>query len=279
MSEFFDAQRFFRLARAHFAEHRREYFWFAAGAALVDVVIQIIAFSLEMHGGRLFMEFQFSGQSIQFTIGLLVTAMIFSVRYFKDLTQPGPALLVMMRPASSFEKFLLALLVVGFLFPLVFSVVFWALNYPVVELAGSLYTPLKPCPDCETKVFSDFTHYFPFRTVQRDIWGAAAQANQVGTNVYTFVMLWIMQGIAVGSTVFFRRGGILRTAAAGFLLFLVFSSVGIEPHGEVFTHSQFANGAIAYNGFEQIVGYLVWGGVAILAWLAVYFHIKEREVA
>ena len=60
MNNFFKPTRFGRLLRAHWAEKWREYAWFVAVLAMLDVVALVIVF-VSVYGSGLY-PFQFMGQ-------------------------------------------------------------------------------------------------------------------------------------------------------------------------------------------------------------------------
>ncbi len=279
MTDFFDRHRFGRLLRAHLAEHCRDYFWFVVVASLIEIVYMGIALRGELQGGRLFAEFQFTGQAARYGVGLVITSFIFCGRYFRELQQPGSALTLLMRPASVFEKFLLTFLMAGLAFPVVFAVVYAVLNYPFVQLANALYVTPKVCPGCVMPVPPDFSLYLPFRMPFHIAASQQHPIHTVGAELLPYLLLWIMQGIVLGATVFFRRAGLLWMFLIGFVVMLGLSAFGIQPHLEVFIQAPNFDDGIGFSTVQKWLSLLVWGGILVLAWLALYFHIKEREVA
>ncbi|MFZ6654778.1 hypothetical protein [Undibacterium sp. TJN19] len=84
--------------------------------AMLNLVFILISFSAEKE--KTFSMFQFSMQMSWYTGGLFTTAIIFAGRYFRHMVNPGASLIALMRPASIFEKWLLAFVIISILFPL-----------------------------------------------------------------------------------------------------------------------------------------------------------------
>jgi hypothetical protein len=125
----FQLDRFARLARAHFAEHWRPYAWFLAAGVLIEVIVSIL---IGM-GKRGMADYNTDAQLAYYFLGLFLFAPIFAGRYFQSMSQRAPALLALMRPASTFEKWLLAALIVLLLYPLAYT-----LGYYLVAIPDSL---------------------------------------------------------------------------------------------------------------------------------------------
>lgn len=276
MSALFDGLRFGRLWRAHWAENWREYAWFAGVAAMVDLIFIIIYFSADS-SDRSFRTFQFDGQITWYTIGLFLSSLVFAARHFKHLASPGSALIALMRPGSHVEKCLLTFLVVSVLYPLVYTLAYSVLNFPVVQLAKALYVA-PACKACVPPAAPDFSFFIPFLTAGIPInTDSAPPFSFFKPQVFVMLGLWTWQALIVGGTVFFKRSPVLRTVLLLFLLTISLVWLGGPKMGAFWSGTD--DELIPYTALESGLALAQWLGLPTLAWLAVFFHIKERELS
>ena len=265
MTDFFDINRFGRLLRAHWAESWREYAWFAGALVMLDLIAIAISFSTE--SSHVFWPFQYKGQATWYMTGLSLSAVIFAGRYFKYLLNPGASLIALMRPASVFEKWLMAFLVISIFYPLVYSMIYTLLNYPAVQVAKALATQAADCKGCST----DFRFYFPLLT-------SDLTENPLVSQLFSFICLSSAQALIAGGTVYFKRSPVLRTVFGAFLLFVISAWIGSTPQSGTFIR-QYGEDMMPYGTTEYVLSWGLWLGLPVLLWTALFFHIKEREVA
>lgn len=274
MNNYFDITRFGRLCLAQWAENWREYAWFAAVGAMINLIFILIIFSSEAPNS--FHSFNFEGQIAWYLTGLFASGLIFAGRHFRHLTQPGAALITLMRPASHLEKWLLAFLAMGVLFPLVYTLVIALMNFPMVTMAKHWSTPRVDCVGC-TSAVADFRVFIPFLSQSSE----STRANPdhfIRSQVFTLLILWSGQGLIASATLYFRRSPILRTTLALFVLFVLILWSGISPHRGVFWSSGSME-VLALRPLESLLSLALWTGLPVLIWLTAFFHLKEREVA
>jgi len=275
MSHHFNAARFGRLWRAHWAESWRTYAWFVGVTAMVDVVFIGIFLSTESRSAL--RAFQFDGQIGWFACGLFGSGIIFAGQYFRQLASPGAALTALMRPASVFEKWLLALVYVSLLFPLAYTLGYSLLNYPVVQLAKAMHLSATLCATC-TSSDADFSFYIPLITTDAHAHIADAEPFFFRAQLFFLLLLWSAQALVAGGTVFFKRSPILRSVLFYFLLGVVLIWVGPEPKTGVFW-SPITDDVVPHSTLEYGFSLGQWAGPPLLLWVAVFFHLKEREVS
>jgi len=274
MNRYFDRTRFARLWIAHWTESWRGYCWFVGIAVIVNVIFLALFFTMDQQR-HVFYQFRFEAQMGLYTTGLFWTTLIFSGRHFKNLVGPGPALIALMRPASIFEKWLLTFLFVGILFPLVYTLLYSILNFPAVYVAKLLYVA-QPCNHCEQPT-PDFTFFIPFLTKGIRISDAAEVHTFFRLQVFILLILWSIQALVVGGTVFFKRAPILLTGLTLFLLTIVLLLFGSFPQLGVFWSP--INDAVPHSTIEYVLSLTLWIVLPCLSWIAVFFHLKEREVS
>lgn len=272
MTDFFDMERFGRLLRAHWAESWREYAWFAGVLVVLDLIAMLLSFSLDYRSA--FSQFQYQGQMGWYMSGLAVSAIIFAGRYFKYLLNPGASLIALMRPASVFEKWLMAFLVISIFYPLAYSLLYVMLNYPAVLLAKALAAQVPACQYCTV----DFHFYFPLLTADVSEAGVRNAAHIMRAQLFFFLLLSCGQALIAGGTAFFKRSPVLRTVLGSFLLFIISSWIGNTPQAGIFA-PYYGKEIIVYSPMEYGLSIGMWLGLPLLLWAALFFHIKEREVA
>ncbi|MFZ6643548.1 hypothetical protein ACO0LL_27750 [Undibacterium sp. TC4M20W] len=269
MTDFFDIQRFGRLLRAHWAESWREYAWFAGVLAILDLVIMVVMVALDVEHRN--DQFTYNAQSFWYFTGLWCSAPIFTWRYFKYLQNPGACLIGLMRPASVFEKWLMAFLVIGLLYPLAYSLLYVILHYPAVQLAKAVVANMPVCEHCDR----DFRFFFPFLTSG----STTGDDHSFLFHTYSFLLLSFSQALVAGGAVYFRRSPVLRTALVTFFLGTLTLLTGIVPQAGIFMRNWRYTEAYVHRPVEYVLSFGLWLGVPVLLWGALYFHIREREVA
>ncbi len=269
MSDFFNGTRFARLLRAHWAESWRGYVWFAAVLIMLDLILMAICFGKPLDSS--FRAFQFEGQTFSYTIGLFVSSCIFAGRYFKYLLNPGASLIALMRPASVFEKWLMAFLIISVLYPLAYSALYVVFNYPAVQLAKAMYVTPASCQSCT----SDFRFYLPFFARETATVSDNNQLAFLMMQLVSYVLLSTTQALIAGGTAFFKRSPVLRTVLGLFLLFILSIWISSAPQLRIFS----LRNDVSYSTAEYVLSLALWLGLPVILWAALFFHVKEREVA
>lgn len=259
----FDLARFRRLLNAHWAEQWLAHAWFLGIGVMVHFVVTLIVLS-----GR--PSYSTEAQMVLFVTGLLLTAPLFAARCFQGLARPESALLFLMRPASGFEKWLLAFLMVMVFYPLAYALAFqvchlpaWAFEHARVLAmnAQMLADGIEISPGEKPESFA-FWHPWRFEE-----WLIPA---------VMLLMLSFVQSFAVLGSLWFRHLPLVKTLLAAFLLFLA----------TLVLDEVFRSAAPWLEDFDratapwQMAHFLaVWFGIPLLLWLACYFAVRERELA
>jgi hypothetical protein len=278
----FDATRFARLARAHWAEHRRGYAWFLGAVVMLHFVLVLILLSTE----KGYTAFTTDSQGGMFWSGLFVTAPIFAARHFQALARPGPELVALMRPASTFEKWLLALLIIAVAYPIAYHVAFLVCDAPAtwiaraqadtararelaqVALAAQADAAATAAGHCECKPPS-YAVYTVF--------------GEMPLPVGALLSILALQGFAVLGSVVFRASPFLKTLLVGFLVLLatIFVCVLFEVDSGPFFDYWHAEKVVRFplSALQSVLYPLTWIAVPVLLWLAAFLALREREVA
>ena len=275
MSAVFSFQRFVRLARAHWSENARDYKWFIAVVVMLESIFLAVGFGLN---GRTFGHLEFRSQLNWFCIKLVLFSAIFAGRYFRNLAHPGSALLLLMQPASVTEKWLLAFTVVGLLFPIAYFAAYASLNYPAVLLARALYVAPTYCGTCSQLAKPDFTFFVPFFGATPPDTVAHPMRFFCRQQVLGLLWLWSAEAALIGGTVFFKRSPVLRSAVLLFVLAVFILWLAPEARVAPFW-LDLESPLLPVSMMARVVSALLWCGLPVLLWLAVLFHLKQREVS
>lgn len=270
MNSCFNAQRFGHLLQCHWLEHWREYLWFIAIASIVDIIFILIAL---FSSGPSYSSFDFDFQMVWYTLGVMITGALFAGLYFKGLSQAGAALIYLMRPASAFEKWLLALLVCAVAFPLVYSIFFALFSVPAQLVAKALAAAMQ-CLGCNNR---DFRLFLPFIVAEKPGGALDWSSEYTTTQVFVLIIFWTLQGMITSGYLLFKRSPGLKTIAILFLLLILITLFAQPEQGAVWNPSAERNPP--YSLLDFALSLLLWTGLPVILWTAVYFLIKEREIA
>jgi hypothetical protein len=268
----FSLQRFLRLANAHWAEYRKAYAWFIAIGIMVHFVLLLVIFS-DAHG---FTSLGTEGQSAIYYAGLFLTAPIFAARYFQKMSKRESALIVLMQPASVFEKWLLAFLFVAVLYPVVYTLAFYVCNFPaalIVKAQVQSYVLQNP------QALNEVNSYPEYSPELYDIFFPLSNISSWKLLVQLVLTLTILQAFAVLGSLYFKAMPFIKTILVAFFILLIsiFVSVFFRSNPDAF----FAAWSAA-NQVQEPIDFMylfTWFSVPILLWISCFFALKEREVA
>lgn len=267
----FDGRRFGRLAKANLAESWRSYAWFFGVAIMLHFVYVLI----DSRGGKNFTNFTRDAQAGVYLFGLYVFGAIFAARHFLPMAKRESALLAFMRPASVFEKWLLAFLIVCIAFPVVYSLAFYVCDLPAWVWAK--YQWQQELVEWQRSK-APAANEFPWKDLDLTLFNPLALGSwQAG--VKHALMLATVFGFSMFGSVYFRRMPALKTVLAGFVLLLVLILVSevFDSRPDLFLdywETRRRLGAIQSAFFP-----IVWILLPTLLWLAAYLALREREVA
>lgn len=276
MNQTFDPSRFLRLLRAHWAESWKTYAWFVGVSAILNGIF--LAMALQGDRAQQYFALQQSGQSSWYTYGLVATGLVFATRYFESFSGTGSTLIQLMRPASAFEKWCLAMLFVGILFPLVYTLVYVCMNAPAVAYAKAHHVLLT---EQATKPL--FQIYLPFTAMR-----PSSEGLDANTNVFMEELLFafhLLGGFAfcMSGRVFFKRAAVLKTWLVAFALLLIGACLGMFANAVPLIPGMYwtveAQAGSVSDIWSAVLLCAILFGVPILLLMGLLFHIKEREVS
>jgi hypothetical protein len=264
----FDLRRFLRLAAVHWAEYGRAYLWFMG----IGVAVHLCVWLLITGAGRQAERYSIDLQIMVFVCGYVLSGVLFAGRYFSVLARNESALTYLMRPASTFEKFLLALLVVALLYPLAYTIAFQLCNLPGAWLGQAARDALAVAADDEPltvyMINQDYGPYLPFTDADAPRWELNLFLGGIG-----------LQGLVVAGVLYFRRVAWLKTVVALFVLLVVVLPLltvlfGASP-GQLFLDNPFGDASAGLEAWRWVL----WIGVPALFWASAFFFLRERALS
>lgn len=268
----FDPKRFLRLARAQWAEQRRAYLWFIGIGVMVHFVVLLLLMSL----GRVATNSLLAkdGQLAIYLVGLYLTAPIFAARYFIAMSRPDAAGVLLMRPASVVEKWLLAGVVILVAYPLAYTLAFQVCNVPAALLAQAAHEAYLLSPEAKSDDQALLAYMGEFGVMAP--WKAFEHWRALLTIVLSLAAL---QGFAVLGSLYFRTMPAIKTVLVAFVLLLVIllvTGLADARPDHFLGYWEESTEAIGWRGVFHPVA---WFAIPGLLWLGALFALREREVA
>ena len=274
----FDASRFRRLLRAHWAEQRRNYALFWLVVAAVHVLLMLILLSANHGKGG-----ETEAQAIVFWCGLIASGIIFASLYFAALRKHGAALVLLTRPASVLEKWLLAVLFVLIIWPLAYTVSATIIHacagtlgyqWNVFHHIANNYATLPE--KSEYALFIPMIRYLDDQTVIF----AAGQTSLLSIYVG-------LSGFTLFGSIYFRKNAGITTAVVAFVIFLLTLLLGlvldaITGHSfrpEFLNWWDNGNKANTFLPSRWISNLLFWLATPILMWVCALLALREKDLA
>lgn len=272
----FNLTRFVMLAKAHLAQTMRSYAGFLFVLAIVYVIVILMV--LSSNGGR---AFNVSGQYTFYYLGLIMSGYVFAARYFKELSHPGAALSFFMQPASTLEKWLLALLWVLVLYPLLYTVLFEVTTYfariAAVFLQQHKHEQLMLSRE---EIAVQYEQFIPF--VQHKAFDSSAVWDQFG-----FCLIYMaLSAYAIFSALFFNKATMIKGLVGLFVLCLLTAWLGLftRSHTTFDILSFWFSDGLRWSGengvgvLRQFGVVLFWFVTPVFLWVATFFALKERDL-
>lgn len=284
-SPFFSLPRFVRLARVQWAERWRGW----AGFALAGALLYALLLALAVGNNHSHNALQTSGQAELYAAGLLLSGPVFAGLYFQGLRQPGAALLLLMRPASVFEKWLLAALTLLLAYPLAYTLVIGALNglgaALEYQLAVAHFQSLSEAQRGSLAMPrpQQWALFHPLRMASHP--DRAGLYDAVADRLGIALMFAGLCGFAVLGSLWFRRAPAIKTVLLGLALFMVTGLLDAVGDGVQLSRLELAQllpgslQAQQASALQQLVVALFWLGTPALLWLAAWRALHERELA
>jgi hypothetical protein len=280
MHSMFSFSRWWMLVSLHWAENRRRYglgvlamgglllFWFS-------VVVAMDAYA------PLSIGYQFGA----FYIGLFFTGCLFGSQVFSALSRKREAIQYLMVPASHLEKLLCGLLYGVVLFFIVYTLLFYLVDIPMVHLAERIAKKAPPTFMHDGVLDQGAGVY--------NILGGGVRHIPNDAGLYLLMVYFGVQAFFILGSIYFTRYSILKTIIAGLLLSLlggIFMGKVIEanlPAGwhmeNLFDWYQFdKSGGEQWvrlpGAMKEFLTGIIKYSLPFIFWVITYFRLKEKEV-
>ncbi len=262
-NQLFHLPRFWQYARAHFSEKKRAYFWHFAVIAMLYFFILLMAkddYKTHLQGNFYYM-------------GLISTGFVFALRYFSDLARPESGLLALMRPASSTEKWLLAVIVTMIVYPIVYTLLFLLITYP-----SSIASVHAHSNALKNHNYYNYQLFIPFKHLVMDFYTGEI------TNALEQGFLWCFflgaNSYALTTSILFKRFPVIKSAALGFIFFFCCVSMAMIGNSEIekIYKYWFTINDYEFNLQAFLLGIMLWFIAPTLMLIASYFAMQEREL-
>ncbi len=242
----------------HTAEHYKYYLM--ATAVLIGFVALIMGFVMYAMSG----PFSLQGQSVMFSLVMIIAGTIFTSTVFADLGDKKKAIATLTLPASHLEKYLVGWVYSFLIFQVVYSACFYLVLYSVL-----------PLDDWGTQE----PEYLPLFSGDYD--------------KLVFLMLFLfLHAVSFWGSIFFAKWHFIKTAflffvIAGVLMFLnklfMEQLLGVElENASPFSNLGIMEGEQYYKVLypEEKEGWLaiVPLGLGLLLWATAYFRLKEKDI-
>ena len=260
----FNLQRFLLLANAHWTEYRKAYAWFIGIGIMIHFVLLLIIF-IDNSGFR---ALSTEGQAAIYFSGLFLTAPIFAARYFQLMSKRESALIILMRPASVFEKWLLAFLVVALLYPVIYTLAFYICDIPAWLIAQA-----------KAQIILTGNNTEKYDPEKYELFFVMKHFKNIGDLVGIALSLTVLQAFAVLGSLYFRAFPFIKTILFAFFILLVSIFITVLFNSRTDSIFNYWGSDRSLPALQQFMYPFMWISMPMLLWLSCYFALKEREVA
>lgn len=269
----FDLRRFGRLAKAHWAESWKSHAAFFG----VAIVLHFIFVALALSGEKGYQAFRTDGQEGTYIIGLFLLGPVFAARQFREYARRDSALLALMRPASSFEKWLLVAAIVLLAFPVVYTLAFYVCDLPAWLIAKARVQEAWAALSVEERL--NQAPYLDGNPKNYHLLNPATVFSSWAQYLSVGLTLAFAQGFGVFGAIYFRTFPLVKTFLAGFSLVMLLALISefCDSKPDAFIGVWDSERVLST---AQMIAYpVLWCALPAMLWLAVYLALKERELA
>lgn len=280
MSEQFNINRWLLLVRKHWNENGKRYVLSALAVAALLLSFYLVTMLTGIP------KVHTEQQTAFYFMGLFITGCTFAGYIFHDLVRKPRAINYLLLPASHLEKMLCAFLFGVILFFLVYTGVYYVVDWVVVKVGNGIAF------DKWIREGNDAAQFQPSRLINIFISENHRRDPALDNEnlIFLFGFFGVQSAFALGS-IYFEKFGIVKTAVA-LLVLAVFLSLFIgkllpvfSPAGDSRTFLQ--NWTLAGEEGHRIVLPQIWRdifsgflrfAIAPILWVVVYFRLKEKTV-
>ncbi|MBF5003494.1 hypothetical protein [Diaphorobacter caeni] len=275
----FRRSRFSALVRVDLAERWRSY----GSVLLVALVVQVIVLGWIQFTINDPKPMDMDAQMGWHASFLYIFGIAFCFVFFAPMQRQESSLLILMRPASIFEKWLHTALLLLVLFPLAYTLVYLLATVPLNGIAAIMESARharaaaspSPLPAASQVGFHVFIPYLSMGD------NALAERGKL------LLLQWwytVICGSAAFALVRFRRAAVFKSLALAFfvgLFSVMLLSGGARMGGDprVLTSWLEGDGAFPFSVSAVLANLLLWVCAPLLVWGSAYLALGERDLA
>ncbi len=279
VNQHFAYSRWSKLVALHWADNRKRYL--LAMPAIFGLLVVWDSFMLVMNR---YDPFDDGMQAVTYYTGLILVGCLYASTIFSAFGSKPQGIAWLSIPASALEKLLCGLLFAVVLFFLVYTVVFFIVDIPMVEICNRLIAREHRMWSAGYPILPD-----PIYNVLKGLPNDAYD-NQYHLFVLTYFAL---QAAFVLGSVYFSRYAFIKTTVAVLIFILCFVCLEVRviepmlPEGYhrhpimdwMKNQDTLDVKAIRLSPYISApLGYLLIYGTPFVFWIATYFRLKEKEV-
>ncbi|MDZ7897145.1 MAG: hypothetical protein U5N85_03840 [Arcicella sp.] len=269
MNNFFNYQRFALLLKRQWVENQK--LFLMATLVMLGIGILFYAPNLDWPGGYLF---NIDSRTGIFFVGLFITGSLFTNYIFKDLSDKNSSTSYLLVPASHFEKVSSGIFYAIIVFPVVYSIVFYALDSAFVSIGNSIL---------ESNVSKGLMKIEKLN-LNKSLFGNLRDIDFSRAKLILPIWLVIQAFMILGS-ISFMRWSFIKTCFTGFAVLLILG-LTIGSMDKLFLED-LRNQAGGNQGFQvkptsdmfsNYLQYIVKYALAPLFSVIAYFKLKEKQI-
>ncbi len=264
MNNFFNYHRFALLVKRQWVENRKLFFMGAITLLGLGIVIYSLGTNWR-NGNFMVMEVRIGIFFVSFFLG----GSFFTNYVFKDLSDKNSSTSFLLVPASHFEKQLSASFYVFIVFPIVFLILFYIIDYSFVNIANSINNNL-----VDKKEINPHEYLFDYL--------------RKNDNARFDIMIpaWLsVQSLVILGSISFMGWSYIKTGFAGFIiLFLIVVLVGfmqkllLDDLSKELGRSHYFQIRPTKDMLENYVMFGMKYVIAPLLLVIAYFKLKEKQI-
>ena len=257
MNQFFSFDRFSLLVSKHWADNKKRYL--LSVLAFAGLLITWFAFTtLVDEGDTLSADLQLS----TYFFSLFIAGTLYASQYYSELGSKPKGSNFLLVPASTFEKFLCSLLYTVVLFFIVFTAVFYVIDFLMVAITNSLYG-------------NDVTHK---KETVVNVFDTAFLSFNSNYSLNFLLFYFSIQAIFLFGSVLFRKYNYIKTIIAGFVAWFILFGLTYFLYHQVYLKGEFVDDVVELPNWFALLICIALYVIAPLFWIVTYFRLKAKQL-
>ncbi|MES2777881.1 MAG: hypothetical protein V4722_27120 [Bacteroidota bacterium] len=273
MNQFFSFKRFALLVMKHWADNKKRYT--LSVLAFMGVLIAWFVLMMLTDTHHPMAE---NVQQMTFFFSLFIVGTFFASQYFRDLGSRAKGSNFLLVPASAFEKLLCSLLYSALLFFIVFTTVFYMVDFLMVTISNNLVRTDQPVEKARViNIFKVILVRF-----------------NTDSTINLLLFYFSFQSAFLLGSVYFPKYSFIKTTISGFIACFIIFCCMYFFNGQLLPEGDYVKGFLtSYNVYvdgvnDHLVQVPAWIGevfrflmmyaIAPYLWIVTYYRLKEKQV-